>query len=139
VAGAAIGPNALQQSLPTYTAANATEIAQRPAGLADLIEKVKPAVISVRVKVEAGSEMMSSDDMPVPQNSPRQRFFHHFGMPNDEDMPDRQHQPRGQFVSAEGSAFFITADGYAVTNNHVVDKAKAVEIKTDDARLMMPR
>ena len=32
------------------------------------------------------------------------------------------------------SGFFITADGYAVTNNHVVDKAKAVEIATDDGK-----
>ena len=133
VAGAAIGPNALRQTLPSYTAANATEIAQRPAGFADLVEKVKPAVISVRVKVEAGSEMMS-DDMPFPQNSPMQRFFRHFGMPNDEDMPDRQHQPHSQFITSQGSGFFITADGYAVTNNHVVDKAKAVEIKTDDGK-----
>ena len=60
VAGASVGPNALHQSLPSYAAAaNAAEIAQRPAGFADLVEKVKPAVISVRVKVKAGAEMMS--------------------------------------------------------------------------------
>jgi S1-C subfamily serine protease len=40
----------------------------------------------------------------------------------------------GQFVTGQGSGFFITADGYAVTNNHVVDKAKAVEITTDDGK-----
>jgi hypothetical protein len=58
VAGATIGTNALHQAgLPTYAAtANAAEIAQRPVGFADLVEKVKPAVISVRVKVKAGSE-----------------------------------------------------------------------------------
>ena len=56
VAGATIGPNALHQAgLPTYAAAaNAAEITQRPVGFADLVEKVKPAVISVRVKVDAG-------------------------------------------------------------------------------------
>ena len=37
-------------------------------------------------------------------------------------------------MTAQGSGFFITADGYAVTNNHVVDKAKAVEITTDDGK-----
>jgi len=46
----------------------------------------------------------------------------------------RRHQPHGQFVTGQGSGFFITADGYAVTNNHVVDKAKAVEVKTDDGK-----
>jgi serine protease Do len=142
VAGATIGTNALHQAgLPTYAAAaNAAEIAQRPAGFADLVEKVKPAVISVRVKVKAGSEMMSFDgDMPFPKNSPMERFFRRygmpeFGMPNDEGMPDHQPQPHGQFVTGQGSGFFITADGYAVTNNHVVDKAKAVEITTDDGK-----
>ena len=141
VAGATVGPDVLHQAgVPTYAAANAAEIAQRPAGFADLVEKVKPAVISVRVKVKAGSEMMSFDgDMPFPKNSPMERFFRRFGMPefgmpNDEDMPDHQRQPRGQFVTGQGSGFFITADGYAVTNNHVVDKAKAVEITSDDGK-----
>jgi serine protease Do len=126
--------------VPIYAAANAAEIAQRPAGFADLVEKVKPAVISVRVKVKAGSEMMSFDgDMPFPKNSPMERFFRRFGMPefgmpNDKDMPDHQPQPHGQFVTGQGSGFFITADGYAVTNNHVVDKAKAVEITSDDGK-----
>jgi serine protease Do len=141
VAGATIGPNGLHQSLPSYAAAvSAAEIAQRPAGFADLVEKVKPAVISVRVKVKAGSEMMSFDgDMPSPPNSQMQRFFHRFGMPdfgmpNDEGMPEHRLQPHGQFMTGQGSGFFITADGYAVTNNHVVDKAKAIEITTDDGK-----
>jgi serine protease Do len=34
----------------------------------------------------------------------------------------------------QGSGFFISADGYAVTNNHVVDKAESVEITTDDGK-----
>ena len=135
VAGAAIGPSDFRQvMLSTYTA-NAAERMQRPVGFADLVEKVKPAVISVRVKVDASAEMMSSDDeMPFPQNAPRQRFFHHFGTPDDENMPERHQQPHGQLVTGQGSGFFITADGYAVTNNHVVDKAKAVEVKTDDGK-----
>src|SRR5262249_31360883 len=35
-------------------------------------------------------------------------------------------------VTGQGSGFFISADGYAVTNNHVVDKAETVEVATDD-------
>ena len=136
VASATIGPNAFYQAkLPTYATANAAESTLRPVGFADLVAKVKPAVISVRVKVDAGAEMMGFDgNMPFPPNSQMQRFFHHFGMPNDETTPDNQRQPNGHVMTAQGSGFFITADGYAVTNNHVVDKAKAVEITTDDGK-----
>jgi len=45
----------------TLATANAAESMQRPAGFADLVAKVKPAVISVRVKVDAGAEMMGFD------------------------------------------------------------------------------
>ncbi|MET0258843.1 MAG: trypsin-like peptidase domain-containing protein, partial [Methylobacterium sp.] len=51
--------------------------------------------------------------------------------------PGGPHGPRGrQFGQAQGSGFFISADGYAVTNNHVVDKATSVEISTDDGYLV---
>ncbi len=136
VAGAAVGPNVFHQAnLPTYATANAAESMQRPLGFADLVAKVKPAVISVRVKVDAGAEMMGSDgDMPFPPNSHMQRFFHYFGMPDGENAPDNQRRPHGHIMTARGSGFFITADGYAVTNNHVVDKAKAVEVTTEDGK-----
>jgi serine protease Do len=134
VAGAATGPYGFRQAmLPSYTA-QAAENMQRPVGFADLVEKVKPAVISVRVKVDAGAEMMGFDDDLPSQNSPMQRFFRHFGMPNDEDMSRPRHEPHGQTVSGQGSGFFISANGYAVTNNHLVHKAKAVEVKADDGK-----
>ena len=114
---------------------------QRPMGFADIVEKVKPAVISVRVKVDAGPKMMGMDgDSPAAPNSQMERFFRRFGMP---DMtPDERGQrspvdprsPRNRLVTGQGSGFFITADGYAVTNNHVVDKADTVEITTDEGK-----
>jgi serine protease Do len=83
--------------------------------------------------VDAGAEMMNGG-MPSAPNSQMQRFFHHFGMPEGEIAPDNRGQPHNQFVTGQGSGFFISADGYAVSNNHVVDKAKAVEITTDDGK-----
>jgi serine protease Do len=123
----------LQSTLPVLSTAQAAEGAQRPAGFGDLVEKVKPAVISVRVKMDAGAKMMGFDgDMPSAPNSQMERFFRRFGMP-DGGMPDNQDQPK-RSVTGQGSGFFITADGYAVTNNHVVDKAQNVEITTDDGK-----
>ena len=72
--------------------------------------------------------------MPFPKGSPMERFFQRFGMP--EGGHGEPHGPRGrQFGQAQGSGFFISADGYAVTNNHVVEKATSVEVTTDDGKI----
>jgi serine protease Do len=60
-------------------------------------------------------------NLPFPPNSEMERFFRRFGTPDSE-----QRAPRNRLVTGQGSGFFISADGYAVTNNHVVDKADAV-------------
>jgi len=107
---------------------------QRPVGFADIVEKVKPAVISVRVKVDAGPKMMGFDgSSPFPQGSQMERFFRRFGLPEN-GTPDEARPPRGRMVTGQGSGFFISADGFAVTNNHVVDKASTVEITAEDGK-----
>src|SRR5439155_13844116 len=58
--------------IPNFSALSSTpalaQTQQRPAGFADVVEKVKPAVISVRVKLDEGPQM-SSDEPPFPQGS----------------------------------------------------------------------
>src|ERR1700741_1388313 len=58
--------------------------AERPVGFADIVEKVKPAVISVRVKMDAGPEAsgLSEDENPFGPNSPFRYFFRRFGGPD---------------------------------------------------------
>jgi serine protease Do len=105
---------------------------QRPMGFADIVEKVKPAVISVRVKLASGPKMMGfQGDMPFPPNV--ERFFRRFGLPEGA-TPEERRAPREHLVTGQGSGFFISADGYAVTNNHVVDKADTVEVTVDDGK-----
>ena len=63
------------------------------------------------------------------------KFFQQFG-----DQFGRQGRGRGQAraietITGEGSGFFISPDGYAVTNNHVVDHAKSVQVTTDDGTI----
>jgi serine protease Do len=110
---------------------------QRPVGFADIVDKVKPAVVSVRVKMDGGAKMMGFEGgAPFPPNSQMERFFRRFGMPDGMPQDDQQPQrsPRGRVVTGQGSGFFISGDGYAVTNNHVVDKAESVEVTTDDGK-----
>ena len=132
------------------SSAVAAETAAQPRGFADLVEKVKPAVISVRVRFDGVAQptAMGEDDdntMPFQQGSPLEKFFRQFGF---EDMPNgtqnRQFGQNRQFrmpqtqprTAAEGSGFFISADGYAVTNNHVVSNAKTVQVITDDGKTL---
>jgi serine protease Do len=134
VAGGALAGSGVQLQLPYFSSAQAAESAQRMPGFADLVEKVKPAVISVRVKVEGAKMMNFEGETPSAPNSPMERFFRGFGMPFGDETPNKERTPHHRPMTGQGSGFFITADGYAVTNNHVVDKAQAVEITTDDGK-----
>ena len=123
-----------QPTSPALTSIAYAQGVQRPMGFADIVDKVKPAVISVRVKTAAGAKMMGFEgDLPFPPNSQIERFFRRFGLPEGA-VPDEPRAPRNRLVTGQGSGFFITADGYAVTNNHVVDKADTVEVTADDGK-----
>src|SRR5271165_286095 len=85
---------------------------------ADLVKQVKPAVVSVTVKMAVAE---ASDEGP-------QRVPFPFNQ-----MPFGQMGPqRGHPSEARGSGFIIDANGTIVTNNHVVKDAKSVEITLSD-------
>jgi len=76
----------------------------------------------------------SNEDMlPFQPGSPLERFFRQFGFNDRQGQGNRGNtvQPPQMFTGT-GSGFFISADGYAVTNNHVVENARSVQITTDD-------
>jgi serine protease Do len=124
-------------SYPAAHAQNLTEQAHKtpaPVGFADIVEKVKPAVMSVRVKIDGGDQTTGLGNNEVPPGL--REFFRRFGMPDMPGAPEGMPRGRGRHntITGQGSGFFITADGYAVTNNHVVEKAENVEVTTDDGK-----
>ncbi|WP_291844939.1 Do family serine endopeptidase [Bradyrhizobium sp.] len=112
---------------------------ERPIGFADIIERVKPSVISVKINIAQkpakGDDNANKDeDSPFAPGSPMERFFKRFGGP-DGLPPGMRGGPRSRGpTTGQGSGFFISPDGFAVTNNHVVDGADKVEITMDNGK-----
>jgi len=125
----------LPASYPVAHAQNLTEQAHKinaPVGFADIVAKVKPAVISVRVRIEGDKNTNgAANNKEIPPGL--RDFFRRFGMPDMPNMPKGEGHGGG-VIMGQGSGFFISADGYAVTNNHVVENADNVKVITDDGK-----
>src|SRR5258706_6284830 len=100
----------------------------QPIGFADIVERVKPSVISVKVNIneKVAKDDSGDDDTPFQPGPPMERFFRRFGGPDGFPPGARGGRGGGRPITGQGSGFFIWADGSAVTNNHVVDGASKV-------------
>ncbi|TPK76452.1 Do family serine endopeptidase [Mesorhizobium sp. B2-4-15] len=147
VAGA-IGVGALTSGTsPVLADAVRVEAPQVPS-FADVVERVSPAVVSVKVKAKVqptaddGSDGQDGFDN-LPNNPQLRRFFKEFrgfgdqGGQNDEAHRRFGHRDRNDGQPrpvAQGSGFFISEDGYLVTNNHVVQEGTAFTVVTNDGK-----
>jgi serine protease Do len=97
-----------------------------PPDFADLAEKLSPTVVNIYTTqtVEVSSsphQFFFPDQMEIPE--PFRRFF---GMP---DMPPEQQVPKREMKRTSlGSGVIFTADGYIITNNHVVEDADEINV-----------
>ncbi len=110
-----------------------------PVSFADIVQHVAPAVVSIEVEGKIGPRAISEqfqgfgDDQDGPGGPPDgfppelRRFF--------QQLPQAQAQP----MRGAGSGFFISADGYVVTNNHVIDHADKITVHTSDDRTFRAR
>jgi serine protease Do len=123
-------PNTLLAPVADLSASDAPQ--QAVPSFADLVERVKPAVVSVFVKAE---EVDNVADTSGQGENPFQGSPFQFGPQGEgQDQGQQNGHPQSHIMQAQGSGFFISADGYLITNNHVVDHAKSVEIMTTDGK-----
>ncbi|GGK39248.1 trypsin-like peptidase domain-containing protein [Salinarimonas ramus] len=105
---------------------------------ADVVERVRPAVVSVRVRAQnvasrGGPADAFGGGLPdLRPGDPLYDFFRRFGEADPRER--RGGPPPERFAASQGSGFFVSQDGFLVTNNHVVENAVAVEVLMDDGR-----
>ncbi len=135
---------------PVLADAVRVEAPQVP-GFADVVERVSPAVVSVKVKAKiepaADDGSDQSDDQDgmnnLPDNPQLRRFFKEFRGFGDQNGQNqfgnrrfnhRDHNNDQPRPVAQGSGFFISDDGYLVTNNHVVEEGSAFTVVMNDGK-----
>jgi len=105
-------------------------VAQLP-DFTELVEKQGAAVVNISTTQSASRNALSRQLPQLDENDPFYEFFRRF-MPNNPN-PGQQ-GPRGFQAQSLGSGFIISADGYILTNAHVVEGADEVSVKLTDKR-----
>jgi serine protease Do len=120
-----LGAAALGISSEPQAAKGTTLLEQISEAFTELADKAKPATVSIKCIVTSNQEFASPFDMFGDD------FFRHFfGQQFGQQF--RQLPPQQQ--TAGGSGFFVSSDGFIVTNNHVIKDASQITVTLNDGR-----
>jgi len=100
--------------------------ASAPVGFEEVIERVRPAVVGIRVK--GGPRSPDVDRGSLPPGSFLDRFFRQFGLQIPAD-------PAPGSDLTVGAGFLVSGDGYIVTNEHVVASGVDIDVTMDDGKI----
>src|SRR5258706_11195036 len=119
---------------------------QKIPSFAPLVKQVAAAVVSIRVKSDDGGKVALNDEDQSPgqnqnpfEGTPFERFFQGPNSPFKHFNSPRGGNGLHHFVRAQGSGFFISSDGYVVTNNHVASNAVSLEVVTENGKTYSAR
>jgi serine protease Do len=147
-AGAQTGAKqAAREAGKPVNAPSPTSTGFAPASFADIVERVAPAVVSIEVEEKGPTRASFTGRGPRAGNQDQdeggdldslppqlRRFFEQRGRGQQDQQPQDEEPAK-----AAGSGFFISRDGYIVTNNHVVENAATITVKTTDDRELKAR
>ncbi|MEM0948256.1 MAG: Do family serine endopeptidase [Pseudomonadota bacterium] len=124
-----------QIALATGLLAASASTASANTAIADLVEDVAPAVVTVLSSRDPAPEAAGSEPFGSPEISPFEEFFRQFGRNPGQTQPFRGGQPR----EGLGSGFILSDDGIIVTNHHVIAGADEITIRLSDDRVFGAR
>lgn len=116
-----------------------------PLSFADLVDRVKPSVVSVSVVNDGGASKVADKggsgggsgkgpkglNIPeLPEDHPLHDFFKN--LPKDFGQGQGEGGGKQRPIMGQGSGFLVSADGYVVTNNHVIDGATKIQVSFDE-------
>ena len=121
-----IAPKTIEAAVSApVTAATVSDPTRVTVGFADVVAKVTPAVVTIRVEAKA-TPQFTQLPFDFPEGSPFGDLFGQRGR-NGRQIPP-------QVQRGLGSGVILTNDGYILTNNHVIDNATKISVELSDRR-----